>query len=73
MVNSSGRGLHHSSSGRAVIALGAVLVAAILAMTSYEIWRQRADAFDNAERSLDSLTMALATDRKSTRLNSSHT
>ncbi len=61
MVNSSGRGLHHSSSGRAVIALGAVLVAAILAMTSYEIWRQRADAFDNAERSLDSLTMALAT------------
>ncbi|MEW5728013.1 MAG: ATP-binding protein [Pseudomonadota bacterium] len=40
--------------------LGAVLVAAVLAMTSYEIWRQRADTRDNAERSLDALTKALA-------------
>jgi PAS domain S-box-containing protein len=45
---------------RAVIVLGAVLIAAVLSITSYEIWRQRVVTLQAAEAGLQSLALTLA-------------
>ncbi|CAA7617227.1 Two-component sensor histidine kinase [Magnetospirillum sp. LM-5] len=45
---------------RAVIVLGAILVAAVLLITSYEIWRQRTVALSSSATNLEALAVALA-------------
>ncbi|MBF0324965.1 MAG: PAS domain S-box protein [Alphaproteobacteria bacterium] len=45
---------------RAVIALGAILVAAVLVITSYEIWRQRTVVLSSSAAGLESLALTLA-------------
>ena len=42
------------------MALGAILIALLLAATAYEIWRQRSVAIDTAESRMSSLALALA-------------
>jgi PAS domain S-box-containing protein len=54
------RGKRLSATTRAVIVLGGVLIAAVVAMTGYEIWRQRAITRQAAEQRLASLSLALA-------------
>lgn len=49
-----------SPSGKAVLGLGVLIVLALVAVTSYEIWRQRDDTLRVAESSLQSLSLALA-------------
>ncbi|HSV29269.1 MAG TPA: hypothetical protein VLL76_06910, partial [Candidatus Omnitrophota bacterium] len=40
--------------------MGAIVILAVLAMTIYEIWRQRVTTIATAEQSLESLSLALA-------------
>jgi PAS domain S-box-containing protein len=49
-----------SASSRAVMVLGAVVIAAVLGMTTYEIWRQRAITIASTERNLQALSLAMA-------------
>ncbi|MGE5515736.1 MAG: ATP-binding protein [Bacteroidota bacterium] len=52
-------GLHPNTS-RTLVILGGLAIAAVLAMTGYEIWRQRTSTITAAENNLTALSLAVA-------------
>jgi len=52
--------IFHPTTSRAVIFLGGIVIAAVIGMTSYEIWRQRTGTVESAERNLRALSLALS-------------